>query len=52
MEVIRRLQLVATRREGKQFFYRIDEPNMLILLITLYQLYCQEDDTEGVNHDH
>jgi DNA-binding transcriptional ArsR family regulator len=50
--VRRRLQLVATRREGKQIFYRIDDPNMLILLNTLYQLYCPKDDPEGVNHDH
>lgn len=50
--VMRRLQLVATRREGKQIFYRIDDPNVLILLNTLYQLYCPKDDVEGVNHDH
>lgn len=50
--VMRGLQLVATRREGKQIFYRIDDPNVLILLNTLYQLYCPKDDAEGVNHDH
>ena len=50
--VMRRQQLVATRREGKQIFYRIDDPNVLILLSTLYQLYCPKDETEGVNHDH
>ncbi|KFK95707.1 MULTISPECIES: metalloregulator ArsR/SmtB family transcription factor [unclassified Serratia (in: enterobacteria)] len=50
--VMRRMQLVATRREGKQIFYRIDDPNVLILLNTLYQLYCPKDDAEGVNHDH
>lgn len=49
--VIRRQQLVATRREGKHIFYRIDDPNVLILLNTLYQLYCPKDDAEGVNHD-
>ncbi|KEY57941.1 metalloregulator ArsR/SmtB family transcription factor [Serratia sp. DD3] len=50
--VMRRQQLVATRREGKQIFYRIDDPNVLILLSTLYQLYCPKDQTGGVNHDH
>lgn len=50
--VMRRLQLVATRREGKQIFYRIDDPKVLMLLGTLYQLYCPTDDAEGVNHDH
>ena len=50
--VMRRLQMVATRREGKQIFYRIDDPNVLILLNTLYQLYCPKDDAKGVNHDH
>ncbi|MGL5335247.1 MAG: metalloregulator ArsR/SmtB family transcription factor [Enterovibrio sp.] len=50
--VVRRLQLVATRREGKQIFYRIEDPKVLILLNTLYQLYCPEDKTEGINHDH
>lgn len=48
--VMRRQQLVATRREGKQIFYRIDDPNVLVLLNTLYQLYCPKD--EGINHDH
>ncbi|PVZ81768.1 transcriptional regulator [Serratia sp. S1B] len=49
--VMRRMQLVATRREGKQIFYRINDPNVLILLNTLYQLYCPSDETEGVSHD-
>lgn len=49
--VMRRLQLVATRREGKQIFYRIDDPKVLILLNTLYQLYCPKDEAEGANHD-
>lgn len=50
--VMRRLQLVATRREGKQIFYRIDDPNVLVLLNTLYQLYCPKDEAKGHHHDH
>lgn len=50
--VMRRLQLVATRREGKQIFYRIDDPNVLVLLNTLYQLYCPKDEAKGSHHDH
>ncbi|ACS87505.1 ArsR/SmtB family transcription factor [Musicola paradisiaca] len=38
--VMRRLDLVTTRREGKQIFYRIEDPRILTLLNTLYALYC------------
>ncbi|NKI74498.1 helix-turn-helix transcriptional regulator [Dickeya sp. CFBP 2040] len=38
--VMRRLKLVATRREGKQIFYRIEDARILSLLNTLYALYC------------
>ncbi|SLM61389.1 MULTISPECIES: ArsR/SmtB family transcription factor [Dickeya] len=38
--VMRRLHLVTTRREGKQIFYRIDDPKILTLLSTIYALYC------------
>ena len=50
--VMRRLRLVATRREGKQIFYRIDDPNVLVLLKTLYPLYCPTDETGDINHEH
>lgn len=38
--VLRREGLVATRREGKQIFYRIDSPAALAVINTLYQLFC------------
>lgn len=41
--VLRREGLVATRREGKQIFYRIDSTEALAMLQTLYQLYCDEE---------
>ncbi|AFN77583.1 ArsR/SmtB family transcription factor [Stutzerimonas nitrititolerans] len=40
--VLRREGLVATRREGKQIFYRIDSPAALAVINTLYQLFCAE----------
>lgn len=40
--VLRNEGLVATRREGKRIFYRISDHNVLILLETLYKLFCPE----------
>lgn len=51
LAVMRRLKLVATRREGKQIFYRIEDPRILTLLNTLYALYCPKPAAEGVDHD-
>ncbi|ACT06149.1 transcriptional regulator, ArsR family [Dickeya chrysanthemi Ech1591] len=44
--VMRRLNLVATRREGKQIFYRIEDERVLSLLNTLYTLYCPHPEEE------
>ena len=43
--VLRREGLVATRREGKQIFYRIDSPPALAIINTLYQLFCADKPT-------
>lgn len=40
LTVLRQEQLVATRREGKQIFYRIDSMEALTVMKTLYALYC------------
>lgn len=40
--VLRREGLVATRKDGKRVYYRVADPKVLILLQTLYQLYCAE----------
>ena len=40
--VLRREGLVATRREGKNIYYRVADQRVLALLQTLYQLYCAE----------
>lgn len=40
--VLRGERLVATRREGKNVFYRVASPAALKLLETLYGLFCEE----------
>ena len=40
--VLRTEGLVTTRREGKRIFYAVTDPNVLVLLNTLYQLYCRQ----------
>ena len=38
--VLREEQLVSTRREGKQIFYRIDSPEALAVMQVLYEQFC------------
>jgi ArsR family transcriptional regulator len=40
--VLRGERLVATRRDGKNVFYRVDSPAALSVLETLYGLFCKE----------
>lgn len=40
--VLRGERLVATRREGKNVFYRVASPAALTVLETLYGLFCKE----------
>lgn len=40
LTVLRDEQLVATRRKGKQIFYRIDSEEALAVIEVLYRLYC------------
>ena len=40
LAVLREEQLVGTRREGKQIFYRIDSNEALAILQVLYQQFC------------
>lgn len=40
LTVLRQEKLVATRRDGKQIFYRIDSMEALAVMKTLYELYC------------
>ena len=41
--VLRNENVVATRREGKNIFYRINQSDVLRVLETLYGLYCKEE---------
>lgn len=45
--VLRREDLVATRREGKHIFYRIGDERVLSLLQVLYGLFCQPPGESG-----
>jgi len=38
--MLRKSDVVTTRRDGKQIFYSIKDQNLVQLLNTLYQLYC------------
>ena len=40
--VLRAENLVATRRDGKSIFYRIEAPEVHAVLQTLYELYCED----------
>ena len=38
--MLRKSNVVATRREGKQIFYSISDPKLRVVLTTLYENYC------------
>ncbi|OAL79246.1 transcriptional regulator [Acinetobacter sp. ANC 4779] len=38
--MLRKSDVVSTRREGKQIFYSIKDEKLVQVLNTLYQLYC------------
>jgi len=40
LTVLRAEGLVDTRRDGKRIFYRVSDQKVLMILTTLYQLYC------------
>lgn len=42
LAVLRREELVETRREGKQVYYRIASQPALAVIETLYRLFCAE----------
>ena len=41
--ILRRAGLVATRKEGKQIFYRLSSDKASAVIATLYGLYCQPE---------
>ena len=38
--MLRKSDVVSTRRDGKQIFYSIQDEKLVTVLNTLYQLYC------------
>lgn len=40
LAVLRREDLVATRREGKQIYYRISSEQAMAVIQTLYEQFC------------
>ena len=40
--VLRSQGVVATRREGKNIFYSVADPDVLEILLVLYRLYCRK----------
>ena len=38
--MLRKSDVVRTRRNGKQIYYSIKDQNLIVVLNTLYQLYC------------
>ena len=42
LTVLRKSEMVSTRRDGKQIFYQIADPKVLVLMQTFYDLYCEE----------
>jgi DNA-binding transcriptional ArsR family regulator len=41
--VLRNEGVLATRREGKNIFYSVADPDMLQILAILYRIYCTEE---------
>ena len=41
--MLRKSDVVSTRRDGKQIFYSIKDEKLVQLLNTLYQLYCPKN---------
>ncbi len=41
--ILRDQGLVATRRQGKNIYYRVVDPDALAILQVLYSLYCPKD---------
>lgn len=41
--MLRKSDVVTTRRDGKQIYYSIKDPNLLVILQTLYELYCAKE---------
>ena len=43
LTILREEELVATRRDGKQIFYRISSREAVAVMRVLYELYCKDE---------
>lgn len=43
LTVLRNQGVVATRREGKNIYYSVADPNLLEILVLMYRLYCPKE---------
>ena len=46
-EVLRNLDLVATRRDGKNIFYQLTSTSALAVMNTLFQQFCTTPTTRS-----
>ena len=52
LTVLRNVEMVSTRREGKQIFYRIMSMEALAIMKVLYELYCKDSKgSKGYEND-
>lgn len=51
LTVLREEQLVATRRDGKQIYYRIASDKAIAVMRALYQIYCAGDSFSRIGND-
>ncbi len=49
LTVLREEELVSTRREGKNIYYKLSSPKALALMEVLYEQFCGS--SEGVCND-
>lgn len=47
LTVLRREELIASRKEGKFVYYRLEHPDVLAVMQTLYGIFC----AQGGTHD-
>ena len=45
--ILRSQEVVSTRREGKNIYYRVASPELLQILALLYRLYCPQTETRA-----
>ncbi|ALO39516.1 metalloregulator ArsR/SmtB family transcription factor [Alcaligenes faecalis] len=49
LTVLRREELIASRKEGKYVYYRLENPAVLAVMQTLYGIFCAPGGTDDCN---